>query len=168
MKVLSDNDLAFAKEVYRCFQCKNFGSYHDLYLKLDTILTKDVFNNFKETCYENNKLDTVYYISAPKLELLTHQEHYEIYEKGISNGIYNVFHKHTIANHFYVYDEKIRRIIKLSKEKVEEKVICNSKKYTSYILYLDCNNLYGWATFINCRIFKLTSIKEKKENILKK
>src|SRR3978361_674555 len=35
------------------------------------------------------------------------------------------------------------KTVKLSKEKAEEKGIYNSKKHLSYILYLDCNNLYG-------------------------
>ena len=35
--------------------------------------------------------------------------------------------------------------LKLSREDAEKKGIWNSKKHTSYILYLDCNNLYGWA-----------------------
>ncbi len=155
---ISDHDLAFAKQVYEHFKCKNFGDYHDLYLKLDTILLKDVFDNFRETCYKNYKLDPVYYISAPQLsdaaslkytgqelELLTDQENYEIFEKGIRGGIFNIPHRHAIANNCYFYDGKHGKTIKLSQEIAEKKGIWNSKKHISYILYLDCNNLYGWA-----------------------
>ncbi|KAK9693583.1 hypothetical protein QE152_g34104 [Popillia japonica] len=66
-KNISDHDLNFAVKVYKHFNCKNFGEYHDLYLKLDTILLKDVFDNFRKTCYKNYKLDPVYSISAPNL-----------------------------------------------------------------------------------------------------
>lgn len=64
---ISSSDFALAKEVYRLFQYKNFENYYNLYLELDTIFIKDVFDNFKETCYKNYKLDPVYYTAALKL-----------------------------------------------------------------------------------------------------
>ncbi|KAK9681095.1 hypothetical protein QE152_g38580 [Popillia japonica] len=144
--------------VYKHFNCKNFGEYHDLYLKLETILLKDVHDNFRKTCYKNYKLDPVYYISAPdladavslkitgkKLELIQDQKLYEMYENGIRGGISMIPHRHAIANNCYFYDEKTNKTVKLTKEQAEEKGIYNSKKRISYIMYLDCNNLYGYA-----------------------
>lgn len=73
--------------------------YHDLSLKLDIILLKATFHNFRETCC-NYKLVPVYYISAQslakpaslkedkqKLELVKYQETFELYEKIIRRGI---------------------------------------------------------------------------------
>jgi hypothetical protein len=37
------------------------------------------------------------------------------------------------------------KTVKPSKEPAERKGIYNSKKHLSYIMYLDCNNLYGKA-----------------------
>jgi hypothetical protein len=37
------------------------------------------------------------------------------------------------------------KTVKLSKEEAERKGIYNSKKQLSYIMYLNCNNLYGKA-----------------------
>ncbi|VDO15181.1 unnamed protein product, partial [Brugia timori] len=155
---ISNNALGFAKKVYKHFGCKNFGEYHDLYLKLDAILTKDIFDNFRKTCYNIYTLDPVYFISAPQLsdmaslkltrqnlELLTDQETYEIYEKGIRGGNSVIPHRHALANNCYFYDEKSMKTVKLSKEDAVKKGIWNSKKHLSYILYLDANNLYGWA-----------------------
>lgn len=155
---ISENDLVFAKTVYQHFKCKNFGDYHDLYLKLDTILTKDIFDNFRKTCYKNYNLDPVYYVSAPQLadsaalkytkqnlELLTDQETYELYEKGIKGGISMIPHRHAVANNCYFYDEKIMKTVKLPEEEAEKKGIWDKEKNPSYIQYLDANNLYGWA-----------------------
>jgi hypothetical protein len=157
-KHIKDSDLEFAKKVYNHFKCKNFGEYHNLYLKMDTILLKDVIDNFRKTSYENYRLDPVYYFSAPglsnaaslkftgqELGLLKDRDTYEIYEKGVRGGPSMVPHRHAIANNCYFYDEKSGKVIKLTKEKAMEKGIWNSKKHISFILYLDANNLYGWA-----------------------
>ena len=76
--------------------CKNFGDYHDLYLKTDVVLSADVFQEFRKTCLKNDKLDPLHYYIAPglsfdalfkytkeKLELLTDIDMYLKIEKGI-------------------------------------------------------------------------------------
>ena len=49
------------------FEIKNFGKYHDLYLKSDTLLLANVFENFRKTCLKIYHLDPVKFISAPGL-----------------------------------------------------------------------------------------------------
>ena len=49
------------------FDIKTLGEYHDLYLKSDVLLLSDVFENFRETCYQYYKLDPAHYYSAPGL-----------------------------------------------------------------------------------------------------
>jgi hypothetical protein len=68
---------------------------------------------------------------------------YELMEAGIRGGISMVSNSYAIANNCYFYDQKQDKVVKLSKEKAEEKGIYNSKKHVSYITYLDANNLYG-------------------------
>ena len=43
------------------------GKYHDLYLKCDTLLLADVFENFRKMCLKIYELDPVKRISAPGL-----------------------------------------------------------------------------------------------------
>ena len=49
-----------------------------------------------------------------------------MFEKGIRGGISQAIHKYARANNMYIKN-------------------CNKNITTSYFLYLDANNLYGWA-----------------------
>ena len=46
MEDIADADYAHAKRVYKDFEIKNLGEYHDLYVQGDTLLLADVFGNF--------------------------------------------------------------------------------------------------------------------------
>ena len=46
---------------------KTMKDYHDLYLKTDVLLLADVFENFRNVCVENYKLDPAWYNIAPGL-----------------------------------------------------------------------------------------------------
>ena len=63
----SEIDYRHAKKVFDKFQIKNLGEYHDLYVQSDTLLTADVFQNFRDMCIEQYRLDPVYVLSAPGL-----------------------------------------------------------------------------------------------------
>ena len=64
---ISDKDYAHAQKVWKVFEIKNRGDYHDLYVKSDTLLLPDVFENFRNMCLKIHKLDPVYFVSAPGL-----------------------------------------------------------------------------------------------------
>ena len=49
------------------FKIKKLGKYHDLFVKSDTALLADIFENFRDKCLEINELDPGYYLSAPGL-----------------------------------------------------------------------------------------------------
>ena len=136
---VSDSDLDHVNNVCDAFKINNLGRYYDLYVKSDTALLADVFENFRDKCLSNNKLDPVYYLSAPgfswhsclkmtgiKLELLTDNNMLLLFEKGIRGGICNVIHKYAKASNKYMknYD---------------------STKKSKYLMYVDANNLYGYA-----------------------
>ena len=67
MEDITDADYMHAKKVCKDFEIKNLGEYHDLYLKNDTLLLTDVFDNFRKMCLENYELDPANLFSAPGL-----------------------------------------------------------------------------------------------------
>ena len=50
MEDITDANYMHAKRVFKDFEIKDLGEYHDLYLKNDTLLLADVFENFREVC----------------------------------------------------------------------------------------------------------------------
>ena len=121
------------------FKLKNIGEYHDLYVQSDTLLLADVFENFRNTCLKVYELDPAHFLSLPglawhpclkktsiKLELLTDYDMLLMVEERIRGGICHSIHRHTKANNKYMENY----------DKNEE---------SSYIQYLDANNLYVWA-----------------------
>ena len=56
---VTDADYMHAIRVCKDFEMKNFGEYHDLNLKSDTLLSDDVFENFREMCLKIYDLDPV-------------------------------------------------------------------------------------------------------------
>ena len=54
-----------AKNVWKNFEIKNLGYYHDLYVQTNTLLLVDVFQNFRYKCNEIYGLDPVHFSSAP-------------------------------------------------------------------------------------------------------
>ena len=62
---ISDSDIDHINNVCNTFKINNLCKYHDLYVKSDTALLADIFENFRDKCLSNNKLDPAYYSSAP-------------------------------------------------------------------------------------------------------
>ena len=134
---ISDEDYEPIQKVWNVFEIKNGGEYHDLYVQSDTLLLADVFENIRSMCIEIYGLDPVYFVSAPglawqtclkktevKLELITDYDMTLMIEKGIRGGICQAIQRYAKANNKCMnnYDKNID---------------------SSYIEYLDANNLYG-------------------------
>ena len=139
-KNISDEDYQHACKVWETFQMKTMREYHDLYLKTDAILLADVFENFSKVCKEYYKLDPAWYYTSPglawnamlkmtgiELELISDPNIYLMIEEGARGGISTIMKRYAKANNPYM-NEKY-----------------NPEEETSYIIYLDANNLYGWA-----------------------
>ena len=135
---ISDEDYQHAIKVWKSFNCKTLKDYHDLYLKSDVLLLADVFENFRKTCLTHYKLDPCHYYTAPglawdaclketeqDLELLKDYDMLMMFERGITGGITHISKRYAEANNKYMKDY-------------------NQNKPSSYLQYLDANNLYGW------------------------
>ena len=119
-------------------EIKNLGGYHDWYVQSDTLLLADLFENFRDKCIEIYELNPAHFLSAPglawqaclkktkvKLELLTDIDMLLMVEKGIRGGICQATHRYAKENNKYMndYDKNIE---------------------SSYLMFWDANNLYGW------------------------
>ena len=136
---ITDEDYQHAQNVWNTFKLQSMGEYHDLYLKSDILLLADVFENFRKTCIQYYKLDPCHYFTSPglswdamlkmtdiKLELMVDIDMFQFIERGMRGGTSYIANRYGEANNKYMknYDDKIP---------------------SKYIMYLDANNLYGWA-----------------------
>ena len=139
MENISETDYVHANNVFKNFNINNFGDYHDLYVKRDTLLLADVFENFRQARLKSYELDPAHFISLPglawqaclkktdvELELLTDYDMLLMIEEDIRGGICHAIHRYAKANNHYMKDY-------------------GKNKECSYIQYLDANNLYGAA-----------------------
>ena len=67
MEDITDADYEHAKRVFKDFEIKHLGEYHDLYIQSDTLLLAEVSENFRNMCLEIYKLDPSKIFSAPGL-----------------------------------------------------------------------------------------------------
>ena len=94
---ISDEDYRHAQKVWKTFEMKTLEDYHNLCNKADVLLLADVFENFRNICIKNYKLDPAHYYTAPglawdaalkitevELELLTDPDMLLMVEKGIA------------------------------------------------------------------------------------
>lgn len=136
---ISDDEYMFAQKVWKEFDIKTLGEYADLYMKIDIILLADVFENFRNTCYDNYNLDPAQYYTAPglsfdsmlkytgqKIELLTDVDKLLFIERGVRGGVSQVSKRYAVANNKYMEN-------------------FNPNDESKYIVYLDANNVYGWS-----------------------
>ena len=63
----SDEDYTHAQKVWKTYEMKTLKEYHNLYNQVDVLLLADVFENFRDICIKNYKLDPAHYYTAPGL-----------------------------------------------------------------------------------------------------
>ena len=136
---ITDDEFDNAKKVWKTFKIKTMGEYHDLYLGSNVLLLANVFENFRKTCMQYYKLDPCHYFMSPglscyamlkmtniKLELMTDIDMFQFIKKGMHGGVSYIANQCGNANNKYM-------------KEIDEKAP------SKYIMYLDANNLYGWA-----------------------
>lgn len=135
----SIDDYEHAKRVWETFNCQSLKDYMELYLKTDVLLLTDVFENFRKSCKRVHKLDPCQYYTAPglsfdamlrftkiTLDLLRDLNMFNVIKKGIRGGLVQCTKRLAKANNKYMKDY-------------------DKNSPSHYLLYLDANNLYGWA-----------------------
>lgn len=138
-ETITDEVFQRMQNIWHLFACRDLGDFHDIYLAVDVCLLAAVFEEFREMSLKEFGLDPSHFFSSPgltwaaalkytgvTLELLTDIDMILLVEKGIRGGISTAIKHHAKANNPSVqgYDPS---------------------KPTSYIAYLDVNNLYGYA-----------------------
>ena len=115
------------------------GDYHDLYLYQDIFLLADIFEQFRQVCLKNYDLDPAHYHTVPglawdaslkitgvKLRTLRDKEMHMFLERRTRGGISTITDRYARANNKYLKDY-------------------DPEQPSSFNIYYDANNLYGWA-----------------------
>ena len=137
---ITDSDYEHAQKIWTVFNCTNMRDYMNLYLKTDVLILCDIFENFRLFSLEHYSLDPSHFVSAPQLsweamlrftgctlELISDPTMFEMMDRGLRGGVSMIVHRYAKANN------------------PEMGQNYNSKEPLSYIVYLDANNLYGYA-----------------------
>lgn len=61
---ITEEDYTHAQNVFREFNCKTLGNYHDFYLNTDITLFVLVIQTFRKMCMSSYKLDPLHYYTA--------------------------------------------------------------------------------------------------------
>ena len=64
---ITDEDYIHAQKVFEELNIKNLGKYNDLYVQSGTLMFADVFENFRNICYNIYELEFAYFLSASEL-----------------------------------------------------------------------------------------------------
>ena len=121
MEDITDADYAYTKKVWKDFEIKNLGQYHDFYVQRDKLLLADVFENFRNMCPEIYGLDPEKFLSPwismtcsfkkktkVKLDLLTDTDMLLMVEKVVGAGMCHSIYRYAKTDNKYMtdYDKK--------------------------------------------------------------
>ena len=141
---IADEDYIHAQKVFEEFKLKNICSISMIYMfKAIHYCLKMYFKILEVNVLNYMNLILLIFLPAPglvwqaylkkervKSELLTNNDMLMMVEKGIRGGIYPAVHRYVKANNKYMQNY-------------------NKNIESSYLMYLDTNNLYGRQCFKN-------------------
>ena len=108
-------------------------------MKKDVLLLADIFEKFIDTSLKFYGLDPCHYFNSPglswdvmlkmtgvRLDKIVDIDMYLFIEKGLRGGVSYIIKRYVKANNKYMKNYDPKKVLK-------------------FVLYLDMNNLYGWA-----------------------
>ncbi|XP_044270257.1 uncharacterized protein LOC123014969 isoform X2 [Tribolium madens] len=124
--------------IWTTFGCENVGDYLKVCLQSSVLLLEDIFENFRTLCLDKYRLDPFHYCTIASfawdvmlkytkvnLELLKDEEMIAFIKDNIRGGIVQCSKRYALANNKFCQFDKT--------------------KPPKFIVYLDANNLGGWA-----------------------
>ena len=132
MSDISKCDYEHAQKVWKESKLKNLGEYHDLYLKTDVLLLSNMFQTFRNECLEYYKLDLAHFYTLPGLAWQA-----SLKKTGVQLVLL------TDPDMLLMFEKGILRYAKANKKYIGKKF--HPEGESSFLQYLDTNNLYVWA-----------------------
>jgi Recombination endonuclease VII len=144
---ISDKDYEKAQRVWRLFRCKDMRDYTVMYNTLDVLQLEVLFEAFRESCLapKSYGLDPAHFITAPSLSW------YAMLKMNFCEGI--VIENLTDVNMLLMMEAAVRGgmcqvfnpYASVKPGGLSEDLFEFNDGLDRRILYLDANNLYGWA-----------------------
>lgn len=137
---ISEDEYMHAQKIFSMLKNRTLGDYSDFYLAIDIHLLADVFMNFRKHCARTYGLYPEAYYSLPgysldamlkmtrvSIELMTDVNMISFIRKSIRGGLAVAVKRYEEANNLFMGDEY------------------DASKPSKFLMYWDCNNLYGKA-----------------------
>ena len=141
-KSISDDDYDHAQLVWDTFSADvmpseqfTMGAYHDIYLRTDVLLLADVMRNFRQMCITFYGLDPWRFHTIPGLSL----------EAGLRMTKAKIDLIQDPDMHLFIEAGMRGGVACISKRLAEASDEPDEDGMKDFLLYLDANNLYGWA-----------------------
>uniref|UniRef100_A0A1B6E827 DNA-directed DNA polymerase n=1 Tax=Clastoptera arizonana TaxID=38151 RepID=A0A1B6E827_9HEMI len=97
---ISDEDYSHAQNIWKTFKIKNIREYSELYMKTEVLLLCEVFEQYRNLCFDTYKIDPSWCFTSPgfswmamlkftniKLDILNDITQVQFIEAGIRGGL---------------------------------------------------------------------------------
>lgn len=144
---MSQKDFDEMQQAAKDHNCETVGEYYDFYLKLDVIHMADVFEVYRENCFNHYGLDPFHFPTAPGLTW----QAWQLHMKKEGHSVHNIHSKTKRGKEAYMMLENaIRGGISMiphrySKINIKSRDDYNPNEPQRVMWYGDANNLYGWS-----------------------
>ena len=155
-KKINEKEYEHVPKALNKFEMKMMKGDHNLYLKCGTLLLADIFEKFRNNSLKNHGLCPNHYLSAPALSQDAMFNMTKIKFEIISDpDMYIFFEEYMRGRVSYISN-------RYSKTKNKYLKSYDPKQESKYSIYLDVNNLYGYAVpnFLSTSRFKQVNPKE--------